>query len=104
MNNLEIANEIMKQIGGKKFMAMTGAKNIVAIEKGVQFKFQGSNVATNCVIKLGETFLTNDLYIMEFWKINASKGTCVKVAEFEGLYSDQIENTFGEVTRLATRL
>ena len=104
MTNQQIALEIMKQLGGNKFAAMTGACNIVAIEKGVQFKFKGSKVANCLVVKLGDTFLTSDLYTMEFWKVNARQGTCEMVKSFDGLYCDQIESTFSEVTGLATSL
>ncbi len=36
-NNQIIAKTILEQLGGGRFMAMTGAKNMVAIENGLQF-------------------------------------------------------------------
>jgi len=104
MNTKQIATDILNQLGGNKFLAMTGAKNLVALENGLQFSFKGSKIATNCVIKLGDTFLTSDLYTVEFWKINAKAGTCTKVAEYEGIYNDMLQSLFTENTGLDTRL
>jgi len=40
MTDLEKATIIVNQLGGKKFLAMTGCKNILALENGVRMNLQ----------------------------------------------------------------
>lgn len=37
MTNTMIAETILQQLGGNKFVVMTGAKNFVALENGIKF-------------------------------------------------------------------
>ena len=60
--NQEIAKTILTQMGGNKIVVMVGAKDMLAIENGLSFRFMRSN-GMNCVrIVLDEGA---DLYNME---------------------------------------
>jgi len=55
---------ILKQLGGTRFLAMTGAKNIVYGD-GLQFSIPRRNKINKIIIKLND----NDLYDVEYWYI-----------------------------------
>ena len=128
--NQEIANTILQQIGGNKFIVMTGAKNFIAIERGIRFNIMRNASSAN-VIEI--TLRGDDTYNMRFVrKRNApnpytlmakylgrgmdpmevekkiKKATMVDtwqvLREFKGIYCDQLEEIFRDVTKLNTRL
>ena len=93
--NLEIANIIMKQMGGiGKITAMIGMNGLCAIENGVRFKFKGSKIANYCSVVLND----NDTYTLKLSKLWGMKET-VKLEE-SGLYFDQLKPIFEQNTKL----
>ena len=103
---IEIAQTIMNQLGGKRFVAMTGAKDHTALDSGVQFKI-GRN-ATPCNTVSIEYDAGRDLYNMTFEKVSLSKKTWdvtrKTIKHIEGVFCDQLAGIFTEVTGLDTRL
>ena len=111
--NMEIAVTILNQLGGKRFVAFTGAKEITAIKNGLQFKIgRNASKANRVEIKLNGW----DLYDVRFSKyipgklvVDHKKGTAEwretkdeTVKTFEDCYCDQLEELFTEVTGLYT--
>lgn len=96
----QIAMTILEQLGGNRFMAMTGAKNLAFGDNGsLQFKIgRNAGKITNVVIELG----ASDLYTVKFYKIRAAK--CDLVKELDGVYADQLCKVFTSVTGMATSL
>lgn len=93
------AATILKQLGGNKFIMMTGAKNFVCDEKGIGFRFMRNKIGAQfCRIELNSL----DLYNMSFRKL--VKDRLVILKEVNNLYDDHIEEIFSEITGLATRL
>ena len=94
-----IAKTILQQLGGNKFIAMTGAKNLGFTNNGLQMKIgRNSKGITHVIINLKST----DTYDMEFIKI---RGTSYKVVKkLKGVYADQLQNIFTKFTGLRTRL
>lgn len=125
----EVAKTILQQLGGNRFAVMTGAKDFVAINNGLQFRIgrNGSRANLVKVILMGD-----DTYTMQFWKIGNSnpyaalikyieKGMSPEEAqkkaeqaklnaepkllkEYEGLFFDQLQEFFTEYTKLYTHL
>ena len=112
-NNAIIANNIIDQLGGRRFCIMTGAKNFAAIDNGVRFKIGRNATRTNMVeIKLNGL----DLYDMEFIYYRApklktdtktytaewveEKRTTIK--EYHDVYCDQLQELFTEATGMYT--
>jgi len=109
----EIANTIINQMGGGgKLRAMIGAKDIYALDAGVQFAFKLCKKMNKCVVDLNQ----DDLYNVKFYKIphlnpnctpaaldryfkNVDKAT-TPVAEFENIYADQLNSVFESETGL----
>lgn len=110
-NNQIIASSIMQQLGGSKFKAMTGCKDVYAIDNGLQFKLPSrfAKKSINCVqIKLNG----NDLYDVSFIAITNRKDPkfgvrmpfAKDVSKFEDIYCDQLQEIFTRETGLDTHL
>lgn len=99
---IEIANTIIRQMGGGgRLKAMVGAKDIYALDSGVQFRFMGSKKANKVVID----YTPDDLYKMTFLKVGRfnKKTYEIKVETVEtveGVYNDQLKPIFEETTGL----
>lgn len=107
MNHIQVANEILRQIGGKRFCVMTGANSLVASQEGLgqlSFKIPKSN-GINCV-KI--TLTPMDTYTMEFSYVQRSKNPPFiihKIREtVSDVYFDQLEEIFSNKTGLTTKL
>ena len=107
--NQEIANTILEQLGGRRFIVMTGAKDFVAIDNGLRFTIgRNASKANRVAIKLNSL----DLYDIEFfyyrpWRFNAR--TMKEVPEkretiktFDGAYCDMLQPIFTETTGMYT--
>lgn len=100
-----VATEILNQLGGNRFIAMTGAKNFAYFDEdgecGLSFRLP-SKFAMNGInlVKIKLTF--SDTYQVTFARV---RGAMVKeVSTFDNVYCDQLECLFNEQTGLATRL
>jgi len=98
MTDKTVASEILNQLGGNRFIAMTGAKYFSCDDNSLNFAFPGSKLGNKCRITLN----VMDTYDMTFYKI---RGINVKeTAEISGLYNDTIAKVFSEKTGLAISL
>lgn len=96
MEKLEVANEILRQIGGSgRLSAMIGAHSFVGGENSLSFQFKAR--AKNSIKAVRITLNAMDLYDVEFIKIRAGKVSVFKTSE--GIYNDNlksaIENNLG---------
>tara|TARA_R110000851_G_scaffold326744_1_gene495696 strand:+ start:401 stop:718 length:318 start_codon:yes stop_codon:yes gene_type:complete len=105
MTNVQTAETIMQQLGGNKFRVMTGAKEIYAIENGVQFKIGRNESGANRVVI---TLNGMDTYDMKFQKVSMSRKTYQTTvkdkAESLGNYNDMLAGEFEKITGLYTSL
>uniref|UniRef100_A0A6M3LQV5 Uncharacterized protein n=1 Tax=viral metagenome TaxID=1070528 RepID=A0A6M3LQV5_9ZZZZ len=98
---IEIANTIIKQLGGHRFVVMTGAKHIFAHESGVSFRVPGT-MTKNRINYVKITLNTMDTYDIEFKRIYGLK---VKdISDFSGAYCDMLQEVFTKETGLNTHL
>ncbi len=96
--NQEIASVILQQLGGQgRLCAMTGAKDFVAIENGLQF---GIGKNAKGVNKVRIVLNGDDLYDVEFGVCRRVKGVMgYKVlAATEGAYNDMLMDLFEQAT------
>jgi hypothetical protein len=103
--NLNIANTIVAQLGGNRFIAMTGCKNFGGDSDGVTFHMPQrmcKNKAKYCTIKLD---VATDTYTVKFQKTVGGKfGSLVDVSTHALVYGDRLATLFSEVTGLAVSL
>ena len=95
----QIAKTILQQLGGNKFIAMTGAKNLGHTNKGLQMKIgRNSKGITHVIINLK----ASDTYEMEFIKLRGASRKVVK--KVSGVYNDMLGKIFTKYTGMHTRL
>lgn len=100
------AGETLKQLGGNRFIMMTGAKNFGVGPKGMGFKIGRNSKKINYIrIDLDRG---KDLYNMEFIRMARKKGelspTLKVVKKIKGVYADQLQNLFTKYTGMYTSL
>ncbi len=97
---MQVANTILEQLGGNRFLAMTGAKQLVGMDNGLMFGLPRG--AKDGINKVRITLTPDDFYTVEFFKI---RGIDVRpVGECEMVYADTLRATFEKLTGLRTSL
>lgn len=94
------ALEILKQLGGNKFLVMTGSKNLVSTGEGLRMTLTRNKIGAKY---LDITLTSLDLYLMKFYSVDKDLNLKVK-AEFDGIYNDMLQSIFTKVTGLNTSL
>lgn len=114
MRHVEVANIILSQLDGNKFIAMTGAKNFIALNEkdGAVIFHIGKNSSKANRVKI--TLEWDNTYTMEFikhtpYKFNARtmKETQEKTEILETVtevYCDTLQEVFENYTGLYTHL
>lgn len=97
---LNVATEILKQLGGNKFIAMTGSKNFIDGGNFLRMNLT-KNKAKAKWLKI--TLNSMDTYDMSFFTADKEFNITVK-AQFDGVYCDQLQDIFTQVTGLYTHL
>lgn len=94
------AHTILTQLGGSKFLAMTGAKQLTDRGQALSFRLpmKTRNKANYVVISLNDL----DTYDVEFRSLRGDN-SAVK-GYFEGIYADQLQTLFTQETGLETSL
>lgn len=100
---IEIANTILKQLGGNRFKAMTGAKNFLAIKNGLQLDLpKAAHYVKNGITRLHIILDASDTYTVKAYKC---RGMDAKLLSEESMiYCDSLQATFTELTGLDTHL
>lgn len=110
---MTIANTILQQLGGGGFLAMTGAKNLVADGYTLRMTLPKNHSKAN---RLEITLNGLDLYDMRFYRYTAPRwvtrnGECrtypekvTEVKTYNDVYCDQLQELFTEVTWMYTHL
>ena len=96
-----VAQTILSQLGGNRFIAMTGCKNFVGSADTLTFKLAR---VINGVSHVAITLDVNDLYRVEFRKWNARRLDMTIVAVHSDVYADQLRTIFENETGLLTSL
>ena len=109
-----LAQTILQQMGGNKFLVMTGCKDLVWDEKNSTLRMSIPKNGS----KANRLWVTynwgSDSYTMRFFRYTAprlnsktyewSEEKITEVAEFKEIYFDQLQELFTEVTKMYTRL
>lgn len=107
---MSVPSIILEQLGGQKFIAMTGCRDFVGDKNKLRMTIPKNMSKANRL----EITLRDDLYDMRFYKYSAprlNKKTfqytdekVVEVAHFEGIFFDMLCDIFTQVTGMYTRL
>lgn len=94
------AATILHQLGGNRFIAMTGSKNFISKDNALIMTLT-SNKSGAKYLKVKLTPL--DAYDMKFYTVDKNFDQVIKV-EYKNVYFDQLEELFTEATGLYTSL
>ena len=98
-----IASTILNQIGGRKFVAMTGAKDFIDLKNGLQFRLPSTRHYTRDGINSVRVILdADDTYTVEFWKVRGINAKQVRTVD--QVYADNLQHVFTTYTGLDTHL
>lgn len=100
---MQTATTILEQLGGNRFLAMTGAKDVFGSDDGIQFKLpRGAKDGINSVrVTLDPT----DTYTVTFYKMTRGRSfKCTEISETSFVHADQLRALFTSATGLYTTL
>lgn len=105
------ANTMLEQLGGGRFIAMTGARDFLAFSAdeeqthlgGLQFRLP-RDLAKDGINKVRITLLLSDTYKVEALVVKPRSHSFEVKGSLEGVYSDMLEEVFRDLTGLATRI
>lgn len=97
--DMTVAKEILRQLGGNKFIAMTGAKNFGATDNSLTFKI-GKNSSSANWVKI--VLNGKDLYDLSFIQVRGDKIKTLKT--YDDVYFDQLQEIFTSFTGMYTHL
>lgn len=108
---MRVADTILQQLGGHKFVVMTGSSQFVSDKNTLRMKLAKNMSRAN---KLDITLDEYDTYTMTFYrytpprrKPNKYEFTDAKteiIAKYEGVYCDMLQEIFTQVTGMYTHL
>lgn len=108
---MRVADIILEQLVGHKFVVMTGSKNFLADGNTLRMNLAKNGSKAN---RLWITLDADDTYTMRFFKYTAprfnsktltfTEEKITEVREHKGVYCDMLQDIFTEVTGLYTRL
>jgi hypothetical protein len=104
---LAVANTILEQLGGGRFVAMTGAKNLTACDEGLRMKLPGT-LTRDRINWLEVKLDPSDTYTLTFACERKPRGKAwaerTVIETVDMVYCDQLRDVFEQVTGLVTSL
>jgi hypothetical protein len=100
---MSVAQTILDQLGGNRFIVMTGARNFVAHPYALSFKLP-AGLAVDGINYVKIDLSPSDLYRVEVYRL---KGTTLEPRgkrSASGVYADQLRSVFTDLTGLETSL
>jgi hypothetical protein len=98
-----VAENILEQLGGRRFVAMTGACNFCYGDNGLYFSLgKGAALGIN---KVGIVYRSDDSYTVSFYKVSTRAGKPLKlIAEMKGVWALELAFTVSNTTGFALTL
>lgn len=103
MNNevMQVPETILQQLGGNKFVAMTGAKDFAGAAYMLAFSLS-SRMTRNKCNRVIITILASDTYKVQFCKL--SKFELKPITTLVGVHCSELQQIFTQETGLVARL
>jgi hypothetical protein len=97
------AQIILNQLGGNRFLTMTGAKALVAGEHSLMFSLP-ARFAKDGINKVRIELDPADTYTLTAWKMSRHGLDLHEKAARSGIYADDLQDIFTQITGLDTHL
>ncbi len=105
---MAIATTILQQLGGHKFVVMTGAKDCLALDSGLRFRLPGgAGYCKQGINRVEIELAPNDTYNVSFSRVRKTERLDLQIktiAEHFDIYCDQLQDIFTAETGLDTHL
>jgi hypothetical protein len=98
-SSMNVAQTILQQLGGRRFLAMTGAKFMVGDKQSLMFALPKCKDGIN---KVRVSLNASDTYDLDFFRLRGTQVT--QIARVEDVYNDQLQEIFTQYTGLDTSL
>lgn len=103
--HMNIAKTILQQLGGQRFITMTGARNFVAFPApGLQFDLPCNSMVKNHIKRVHVILDPSDTYTVLTMSKKRGQLEYVEVERVSGVYCDMLERIFTDMTGLYTSL
>lgn len=102
-----VATTILQQLGGRRFITMTGAKNFLGSDRYLMFSLPSTrHFVKDGINKVMISLEDNDTYTVTSMKIVRRGGMPEQktIAETSNVYFDNLQEVFTRHTGLTTRL
>lgn len=103
MANLTAAQTILTQLGGHKFLVMTGAKNLLGDASSLTMDIP-AHMTRNHANKFRITLAANDTYTLDMIKYRPSKLSFAVLESIADVYADHLRANFESMTGLICNL
>ena len=101
----QVAKIILQQIGGRRFVAMTGSHDLINLGNGLRMSLSRNKTSANRLEIIYDE--GSDIYDLRFYRQSINHKTFeVKTKDIktiDGVYCDMLEDIFTDVTGLYTR-
>ncbi len=103
-NDMQVANTILEQMGGRRFQMVTGASNFVGSENSLSFSLPGAGgFCKNGINRVNIELAPSDTYTVKFYRFRRG-ATLVTLSEHTDIYFDGLQDLFERETGLYTSL
>jgi hypothetical protein len=101
--DMTVPKTILEQLGGRRFLAMTGATNLIGSADRLSFTLPGTPGFVRSGINVCRVTLTPmDTYTVEYLRVRGGKVRTVETCT--DIYAENLQDCFSRETGLATRL
>jgi len=100
-SNLDVSRTILEQLGGRRFIAMTGARDLIGGTDYLMFRLP-RGLAKNGINRVKITLDWTDTYIVEVMMLGPVACEIIEKSDF--VYADALQETFKRLTGLDTHL
>jgi hypothetical protein len=98
-----VAQTILAQLGGHRFLAMTGARQLIGSATSLSFTLPGTPGFVTAGINVCRITLTPmDTYTVEYLRVR--RGQVHVITTCADVYAEDLQDCFARETGLATRL
>lgn len=99
----EVTATILQQLGGGKFIMMTGANKLTAKDNTLSFRLPGAGgFCKDGINYVAITLTVMDVYEIQFCRTRGAKLTLVEARN--DVYAEDLRTVFSEVTGLAVAM
>lgn len=98
----QVANIILQQLGGNRFITMTGVKNLVSSKSSLQFDMPRSPKVKGGINKVSITLNSNDTYNIIGYRY--AKLELTKIQEMKDVQASNLKSAFTSMTGYHTSL